>query len=61
MLINAVNNNGILTFIDVYSGYNKIYLAEEDIHKTAFCYPGSIGIFELAVMPFELKNARATY
>ena len=55
MFIDAAANNGILTFMDGYSGYNQIYFAEEDIHKIAFCCPRSIGIFEWAVMPFGLN------
>ena len=61
MLLNAATNNGILTLIDSYLGYNQIYLVEEDIDKISFHCPRSIGIFEWVVMPFELKNARATY
>ena len=61
MIVDIVANNGILTFMDGYSGYNKIYLAEEDIHKTTFHCPRSIGIFEWVVMSFRLKNVRATY
>lgn len=38
---------------DGHSGYN-------DVHKTAFRCPGSIGNFEW-VMPFSLKNASAKY
>ena len=36
-------------------------MAEEDIAKTAFRCPGSIGLFEWVVMTFGLKNAGATY
>ena len=61
MLIDAADNNGILTFMDRYLGYNQIYLAEEDIHKIAFRCLGSIGIFEWVVMPFELKNVGIIY
>ena len=46
MLVVAATNNGILSFMDSYSGYNQIYLAEEDVHKTAFRCPRAIGIFE---------------
>ena len=55
MLVDTMANNGILTFMDGYSSYNRIYLAKEDIHKTAFHCPGSIGILEWVVMPFGLK------
>ncbi|CAL2270791.1 unnamed protein product [Prunus armeniaca] len=47
--------------MDGHSGYNQIFIAEEDVHKTAFRCPGSIGTFEYVVMPFALKNAGATY
>ena len=36
MLVNAVANNEILTFMDSYSGYNQTYFVEEDIHKIMF-------------------------
>ena len=43
------------------AGYNQIFMAEEDIHKTAFRCPGHDGLFEWIVMTFGLKNAGATY
>ncbi|XP_059669124.1 uncharacterized protein LOC132314258 [Cornus florida] len=60
-LIDSADKHEILSFMDGHSGYNQIYLAEEDVHKTAFRCPGSIGTFEWIVMPFGLKNAGATY
>ncbi|KAK1670463.1 hypothetical protein QYE76_058622 [Lolium multiflorum] len=39
----------------------KIFMAPEDIHKTAFRVPGAVGLFEYVVMTFGLKNAGATY
>ncbi|XP_059627432.1 uncharacterized protein LOC132270260 [Cornus florida] len=60
-LIDSAAKHEILSFMDGHSGYNQIYLAEEDVHKTAFRCPGSIGTFEWIVMPFGLKNAGATY
>ena len=42
-------------------GYNQIFMAEEDMSKTAFHCPGFIGLFEWVVMAFGLKNAGATY
>jgi len=47
--------------LDGYSGYNQIFIAEEDVSKTAFRCPGALGCFEWLVMPFGLKNAGATY
>ena len=45
MLVDAIVNNRILSFMDSYSRYNQIYLVEEDVHKTAFHCPRTIGIF----------------
>lgn len=54
-------HNQILSFVDDNAGYNQIMLAEEDCHKTTFRCSGHVGAFEYVVMPFGLKNARATY
>jgi hypothetical protein len=59
-LINAVANNKILSFVDGNAGYNQIFMAPEDIHKTAFRVPDVVGLFEYVVMTFGLKNAGAT-
>mgnify|MGYP004593855387 CR=1 FL=1 len=47
------------SFIDGYRGYNQSWTAPEDAKKTAFRTPK--GNFYNKVMPFELKNAGATY
>ena len=47
--------------MDGNAGYNQNFMAEEDIAKTTFRYPGAIGLFEWVVMTFGLKNAGATY
>jgi hypothetical protein len=60
-LINAAADNKILSFMDGNAGYNQIFMALEDIHKTAFRVPGAVGLFEYVVMTFGLKNAGATY
>jgi hypothetical protein len=60
-LINAATGNKILSFMDGNAGYNQIFMALEDIHKTAFRVPGAVGLFEYMVMTFGLKNAGATY
>jgi hypothetical protein len=60
-LINAVAGHKILSFVDGNTGYNQIFMAPEDIHKTAFRVPEADGLFEYVVMTFELKNAGATY
>jgi hypothetical protein len=42
-------------------GYNKIFVAKEDVSKTAFRCLGFVGLFKWVVMTFGLKNAGATY
>ena len=61
MLVNGMTNNGILSFMDGYSGYNQIFLGEKDIHKTAFHCLSAINIFEWVVMLFGLKNVVTTH
>jgi hypothetical protein len=60
-LINAAAGNKILSFMDGNASYNQIFMAPEDIYKTAFRVPGAVGLFEYLVMTFGLKNAGATY
>jgi hypothetical protein len=60
-LINAAAGHKMLSFMDGNAGYNQIFMASEDIHKTAFRVPGAVGLFEYVVMTFGLKNAGATY
>ena len=45
--------------MDTFSGYNQITMDEEDQEKIAFIT--SQGLYCYKVMPFGLKNARATY
>jgi hypothetical protein len=49
----------LLSFLDAYSGYHQIPLAEVDQPTTMFITPFSC--FCYVKMPFELKNAGATY
>jgi hypothetical protein len=60
-LINAAAGNKILSFMDGNAGYNQMFMALEDIHKTAIRVPGAMGLFEYVVMTFGLKNAGTTY
>jgi hypothetical protein len=60
-LINAAAGHKILSFMDDNARYNQIFMAPEDINKTAFRVPGAVGLFEYVVMTFGLKNAGATY
>ena len=49
----------LLTFMDAFSGYNQIKMAEEDQEKIAFII--SQGLYCYKVMSFGLKNVGATY
>ena len=61
MLVDSTANNELLSFMDGFSGYDQILIVVDDISKTAFRCPGSLGMFEWLVMPFDLKNTGATY
>lgn len=61
MLVDSAAGYEYLNMLDGYSGYNQIFIAEEDVSKTAFRCPGAIGTYEWIVMPFGLKNVGATY
>uniref|UniRef100_A0A2N9GIB6 Integrase catalytic domain-containing protein n=1 Tax=Fagus sylvatica TaxID=28930 RepID=A0A2N9GIB6_FAGSY len=56
---NTATNVVFSFFMDGFSGYNQIKMAEEDKSKTAFVTHW--GTFVYDVMPFGLKNAGATY
>jgi hypothetical protein len=61
MHINNASGHRVISFLDTNAGYNQIFLAKEDMSKTAFRCPSFIGLFEWLVMTFSLKNAGATY
>ena len=61
MLINEASGHCVISFLDGSAGYNQIFMAEEDVSKTAFRCPGFVCLFEWVVMTFGLKNAGATY
>ena len=48
-----------MSFLDAFQGYHQIALALEDREKTAFISLDAN--YHYTVMPFGLKNARATY
>ena len=58
-LVDLTARHELLSFMDVFSGYNQIKMNEEDQEKTSFVT--SQGLFCYKVMPFGLKNVGATY
>jgi len=56
MLIDSAAGYEYLSMLDGYSGYNEIYIAEEDVSKTAFRCLGALGCYEWIVMHFGLKK-----
>ena len=58
-LVDSTVEHKLLTFMDAFSRYNQIQMDEEDQEKIAFI--ASQGLYCYKVMPFGLKNARATY
>ena len=59
MLIDSAAGHAMFSFMDGFSGYNQIKMSSRDAAKTTFQTP--IGNFYYTVMPFDLKNAGATY
>ncbi|CAL2231673.1 unnamed protein product [Prunus armeniaca] len=59
ILIDSTSGQGLLSFMDGFSGYNQIKMSPKDAEKTAFRTPYEN--FYYTVMPFGLKNAGATY
>ncbi|KAL0315001.1 UNVERIFIED_CONTAM: Retrovirus-related Pol polyprotein from transposon [Sesamum calycinum] len=58
-LIDSTSGCELMSFLDAFQGYNQIRLAHDDQEKTSFVTDQ--GIFCYNVMPFDLKNAGATY
>lgn len=58
-LVDSTARYQLLSFMDVFSGYNQIKMDEADQEKTSFIT--SQGLFCYKVMPFGLKNVGATY
>ena len=58
-LVDSTVGHKLLTFMNAFSRYNQIKVAEEDQEKTAFII--SQGLYCYKIMPFGLKNANATY
>jgi hypothetical protein len=61
LLIDSALGNKMISLLDGNVGYNQIFMAKEDVSKTAFRYMMFVGLFEWVVMTFGFKNAGATY
>jgi hypothetical protein len=61
VLVDSASCNKVISFLDGNVGYNQIFMAREDVSRTAFRCPGFISLFEWVVMTSGLKNATATY
>ncbi|XP_071912328.1 uncharacterized protein [Coffea arabica] len=59
ILLDNTTGHEIESFGDYFAGYHQILMAKEDREKTSFITPWET--FCYRVMPFRLKNTRATY
>lgn len=51
----------ISSFMAWHSGYNQVFIADEDVPHMIFYCPGALGIYKWLVMLIGLKNVGATY
>ena len=58
-LVDATSGHRLLSFMEVFIGYNQIWMTPEDEEYTVFVTDK--GIYCYKVMPFDLKNIRAIY
>jgi hypothetical protein len=61
ILVNNASGHRMISFLDNNAGYNQVFMAKEDVHKTVFRCPRFVGLFEWVVMTFGLKNTGTTY
>ncbi|RVW27944.1 Transposon Ty3-I Gag-Pol polyprotein [Vitis vinifera] len=58
-IVDSTAGQGMLSFLDAFSGYHQIPMSPDDEEKTAFITPHDLYCYK--VMPFGLKNVGATY
>ena len=58
-LVDSIDGHQLLSFMDIFLRYNQIKMDEANKEKTSFIT--SQFLFYYKVMPFGLKNAKATY
>jgi len=61
MLVDSATSFEYLSMLDGYSGYNRIYIAEEDVSKIVFRCPRALSCYQWILMHFGLKNDGACY
>ena len=59
LIVDATAGHELLSFMDAFSSYNQISMDPDDQEKTSFVT--GQGTYCYRVMPFGLKNVRATY
>ena len=58
-MVDSSASNELLSFMNAFFGYNQIRMAVADEEKTSFITARMMFCYK--VMPFGLKNVRATY
>lgn len=56
MLVDSAARHEYLIILDAYSGYNQIFIPDEDVPKMAFRCLGALDTYKWVGMPFGLKN-----
>lgn len=58
-MVNSTADHELLTFLYASSGFNQIQIEPSDAEKTAFIT--NRGVYCYLAMPFDLRNAGATF
>lgn len=61
MLVDSTLGFEYLSMFDGYSGYNQIFIVEQDVSKTTFCCLGVLGTYEWVVVHVGLQNVDFTF
>ena len=59
LIVDATSKHELLSFMDTLFGYHPIKMYPPDVEKTSFIKERYMYCYK--VMPFDLKNAEATY
>jgi hypothetical protein len=58
LLVDAAAGYKVISFMDGNAGYNQIFMAIEDISKTAFRCPGHIGLVSVDCHDIWVEKCR---